>query len=98
MEKLVPLWKISKKLKKIGAHWQEYGSSLKNSLPPNFNNSFHLQKKIRNKTIVKKQTKTSFPRFQYVLVKWKLLPQVAFDCFLRKWKKMVSTSPKISFN
>ena len=35
------LWKIEK----IGVHWQEYGSSLKNWLPPNFNNSFHLQKK-----------------------------------------------------
>ena len=60
------LWKIEK----IGVHWQEFGSSLKNWLLPNFNNSFHLQKKTRNKTIDKKKIKYLFPRFQYVLVKW----------------------------
>ena len=59
------LWKIEQ----VGVPWQEYGSSLKNWLSPNFNNSFHLQIKTRNKTIDKK-IKTAFPPFQYVLVKW----------------------------
>ena len=59
---------IPKNSKKIGVHQQEYGSSLKNCLPPNFHNSFHLQNKPRNKTD-KKQIKTPYPRFQYVLVK-----------------------------
>ena len=45
--------------------------ALKNLTSPNFNNSFHLVKNSRNKTIYKKQIKTLFPRFQYVLVKWK---------------------------
>ena len=61
------LWKIEKN----GVHWEEHGKSLENWLPPNLNNNFHLQKKARNKTIDKKQIKTLFPRFQYVLVKWK---------------------------
>ena len=47
-------------MKKIGVHWQEYGSSLKNWIPPNFNNSFRLQKETRNKTIDKKQIKSRF--------------------------------------
>ena len=43
--------KSLKILKKIGVHQQEYDSFLKNGLLPNLNNSFHLQKKTRNKKI-----------------------------------------------
>ena len=63
--------RMNKKKKQKGVLWQEYGSSLKNWLSTNFNNSFQLQKKSRNKTIDAKQIKTPFPRFQYVLVNWK---------------------------
>ena len=51
-EKLLP-FKNSEKAETVGVHQQEYDSSLKNGLPPNFNNSFHLQKKNRSKTIDK---------------------------------------------
>ena len=56
------LWKVEK----IGVRWQGYGSSLNNWLSPNFNNSFHLQKKTQSKTIYKKQVKnlvSTFPIF-----------------------------------
>ena len=89
------LWKIEKN----GVHWQEYGSSLKNWLLPNFNNSFHLQKKTRNKTIDKKEIKTSFPCFQYVLVKWETASTGSSWLLSKKMEKLlISASPKISFH
>ena len=71
--------------------------AFQNGLPPNSNNGFHLQKITRNK-IIDKTDKNSFLHFQYVLLKSKTASLVAVDCCLRKWKEMVSTSPKISFH
>ena len=54
----------------------------------------------RKNLVIKKQTKQIKPRC-YVSNMFqsneKLLPLVAVDCCLRKWKKMVSSSAKISF-
>ena len=57
-----------KNLWKSGKNWcplEQIWFVCKNGLPPNFNNSFHLQKKTRNKTIDKsdKNLVSRFPVF-----------------------------------
>ena len=65
---------------------------------------FHYQKKAWNKKILfpvdKKVVFTSQNEElieKYVPVEKKILPLATVNCYLRKWKNMVSTSQKISF-
>ena len=97
-------FKESLKKSKIGIHQQEYGLSSKID--------FHLismtvltsREKLAIAQQCFQQTKNSFPlarindwRNKYVQLKEKLLPLGAVNCFLKKWKKLVPTSQKISY-
>ena len=83
-----PLYgKVASTLKNILKNW-------KNWCPPNF----HLQKRIRNKAIDKEQIKTSFPRFQYVLVKLKNASTVCNWLLSKKMKKISFHYPKNQFS
>ena len=97
--------KYLKILKKYGVLQWEYGSSLKFDLPQ-ISIIFSISsKKLGMKKYCFQQANNSISlagmkdwlknMFQ---LKEKLLPLEAVDCCLRKWKKMVSTSQKISFH
>ena len=84
------LWKKQKYWCPLEGIWFAF----KNWLSPNFNNSFRWQKKTQNKV------RLFLADEVLISTKMKdwLLPLVAVDYCLRKRKKMVSTSQKISFN
>ena len=93
------------KSKKVGVHQQEYGPSLKFDFPQISVKISIRRKKLGIKKILFPVDKNSFSiagmkdwlQIMFQLKK-KLLLLVAVDLCLRKWKKMISTSQKISFH